>query len=177
MMQDNSSVIAEFIRYNNWANDEILKLCETLDAAELEATAPGTYGTLRETLAHMIWAQVSYIRRLKGSVADPSFSRNDNITVSQWRAYAAVVGDALLEVIINGNPTDLVREEEDGNFVEYLTQGLWMQIVLHGVEHRTNITTILEQIKRKPAGMELDGWGYMWNHQAKYQWKEGKTNG
>ena len=176
-MQDNSFIIAEFIRYNNWANDEILKLCEPLQDAELQATAPGTYGTLRETIAHMIWAQVSYIQRLKGSVAEPSFSRNDNITVSQWRAYAAVVGDALLEVIINGNPTDLVREEEDDNFFEYLAQGLWMQVVLHGVEHRTNITTILEQLKRRPPELELDAWGYMSNHREKYHWKAGKTNG
>jgi uncharacterized damage-inducible protein DinB len=36
---------------------------------------------------------------------------------------------------------------------------VYIQIINHGVEHRTNITTMLNQGLQKPPG--VDGWGYL----------------
>ena len=46
-----------------------------------------------------------------------------------------------------------------------------IQVVLHGVEHRTNITTILSGLG--VATPEIDAWGYMWAHREKFEVKEG----
>ncbi len=37
---------------------------------------------------------------------------------------------------------------------------LFIQVINHGIEHRTNITTILSGLGL-PAP-EVDGWGYIW---------------
>ncbi len=36
--------LIELIRYNNWANAQILAVCQELTAEQLAATVPGTYG-------------------------------------------------------------------------------------------------------------------------------------
>jgi uncharacterized damage-inducible protein DinB len=173
----NSEILAaEYLRHNIWATDQVLALCEKLDPHELDTTAPGSYGTIRDTIQHMVRADVSYTRRLGGRYVEPPFKWDDKPEIAQVRAYATQVGDALVEVVLQGKPDDLVREEENGNWVEYLAVGLWLQSVLHGVEHRTNITTILEQLNRRPPEIELDAWGYMFTHQDEFRWKEGTTN-
>ena len=49
----------------------------------------------------------------------------------------------------------------------------YMQVVNHGIEHRTNITTFLaSQGVQVP---EIDNWGYMAAHADRFQMKEGKV--
>ena len=38
-----------------------------------------------------------------------------------------------------------------------------IEVINHGVEHRTNVTTILAQLGIKAPG--IDGWGYLSSHQ------------
>jgi hypothetical protein len=38
-------LVAEFLRYNAWANGELLVACEKLSSEQLERRAEGTYGT------------------------------------------------------------------------------------------------------------------------------------
>ena len=63
-------------------------------------------------------------------------------------------------------PTDLVTEEEDGKQVHYQALAVFIQIINHGVEHRTNITTILNQGLAAPP--QVDGWGYLDAHPDRF---------
>lgn len=47
------NTLAEFFRYNRWANARVFKVCERADAALLIVDAGGTNGTVLSTLAHM----------------------------------------------------------------------------------------------------------------------------
>jgi uncharacterized damage-inducible protein DinB len=56
-------------------------------------------------------------------------------------------------------------------FFQNQARALFIQVINHGIEHRTNITTILSSLGL-PAP-EVDGWGYLWAHPDQFEMKEG----
>ncbi len=86
-------------------------------------------------------------------------------------AFASDVAPALLDAVQRIPPNHIVHEEEDGNTFDYQARGLFIQIINHGIEHRTNITTILSGLGL-PAP-EVDGWGYIWSHPDQFEMKTG----
>jgi len=165
------STLVELIRYNNWANTQILAACQELTADQLAATAPGTYGTIHETLGHIIYAEADYVGRMTGSRPQPPFNWEDGPGLADLSAFAVQVADALLDAAQHTPPTHVVHEEEGGLFIDYQARHLFMQAINHGIEHRTNVTTILSGLGL-PAP-EVDGWGYLFSHPDRFELEEG----
>ena len=149
------TTLVELIRYNNWANAQVLLACQQLTPHQLAATAPGTYGTIYATLEHIIRAEAAYMGRLTGVRPQPSFKWEDQPALAEISAFADQVADALLDTVQRIPPTHLVHEEEDGKFIDYIARHLFIQVIDHGIEHRTNITTILSS-SRSPR--PRSGW-------------------
>ncbi len=160
----------DYIRYNNWANQQLLALCGPLTEAQLATEAPGAFGSIRETLEHLLRAEADYVGRMTGVEPQPPFAWKSGASVAQMAAFAAQVGAALLETMERVGPLDLVHESAGKLHLHYQARVLFLQVVIHGVEHRTNITTLLNQWKL--ALPELDAWGLMWTHQAEFAVKE-----
>jgi uncharacterized damage-inducible protein DinB len=165
--------LLEFIRYHNWANAQILEVCKTLDAAQLDVAAPGTYGTIRNTLGHMIRAEADYIGRITGQRPEPPFKWEDGPSIDELASFAEQVAAELLGVVQHTPPTQMVHEEEDGQTIDYQARQLFMQAINHGIEHRTNITTILAGLGIPTP--EIDNWGYMFAHPDRFELKEGRV--
>ena len=165
------TTLAEFIRYNNWANQQILEVCQKLDDEQLAATMPGAYGTIRDTLEHIIEGEAFYAGLLTGRRPQPSFQWNAKPGFTEIMKYAAQVEDTLVEAINHVRPTDQISEEDQGNIFHYQALAVYIQIINHGVEHRTNITTILSagQITHP----DVDGWGYLSAHLDRFNYKAG----
>ena len=164
------TTLVELIRYNNWANAQVFAACQKLAADQLAAAAPGAYGSIRETLEHIIRAEADYVGRLTGNRPQPAFRWKDQAALADLFAFAGQVASALLDAIQRIPPTHIVHEEEDGSTVDYQARALFIQVINHGVEHRTNITTILSGLGL-PAP-EVDGWGYLWSHPERFELKE-----
>ena len=47
---------------------------------------------------------------------------------------------------------------------------LFIQVINHGIEHRTNVTTILSGLGL--TAPEVDGWGYLFAHPEPFELKE-----
>ena len=165
------SILVELIQYNNWANEQLLAICLDLPGEALAASAPGAYGSIHATLGHMIAAEADYVGRLTGAGPEPSFKWEERPSVAEIAGFAGQVARGMLEAIQRIPPEQIVHEEEDGNFVEYEARVLFMQAIEHGIEHRTNITTILNSLR--VALPELDLWGYATTHPARFKWQEG----
>ena len=170
MQNQPETFLIELIRYNNWANAQVIAACQTLSEEQFDAAAPGTYGSIRATLMHLLWAESDYIGRLTGDRPYPSFQRDHQPSPTDLSAFAGQVADALLATAQHISLSQIVHEEEDGNTIDYQACALFIQVINHGVEHRTNITTILSSLGL--ATPELDGWGYLFAHQDRFQLKE-----
>ena len=164
------TTLIELIRYNNWANAQVFAACQKLTAEQLAARTPGAYGSVHRTLGHLIAAEADYIARLTGSGPQPAFRWEDEPAVDELAAFAGQVAPALLDAVQRIPPTHIVHEEEAGNTLDYQACLLFIQVINHGVEHRTNITTILSGLGL-PAP-EVDGWGYLSAHPDRFALKE-----
>ena len=163
------STFTEFIRYNNWANQQVLQACQQLSEDQLAAMIPGAYGTIRDTLEHIIRGETHYLRLLTGSRPQPPFNWEARPGLADMATYAIQVGEALVDMAQRILPTDQVVEEDDGKQFRYQALAVFIQIINHGIEHRTNITTILNQgLHTSPA---VDGWGYLSAHADRFEIK------
>src|SRR5712692_6460896 len=158
--------LVEFIRYNNWANQQVLAACKNLSERQLAAMMPGAYGSIRDTLQHILRAEADYVNRMTGTGPQPSF-KEDGPSVAEMSAFAAQVGEALMDTVQRVRPTDLIREEWEGQQTRYQARALFIQVINHGIEHRTNITTILNSGQQSPP--DVDGWGYLWAHPDRFE--------
>ena len=171
MQNQPESILVELIRYNNWATQQVLAMCKGLSEEQLATSAPGAYGGIFDTLIHMIIAEADYISRMTGVFPQPHFQRGDDVSIDDLAIYADKVGAAFLDAIQRVAPDEIVHEEEDGLFMDYQARVLFMQAVIHGVEHRTNVTTILNSMGIELP--EMDGWGYLRAHAERLKLKEG----
>jgi uncharacterized damage-inducible protein DinB len=133
----------------------------------LETAAPGAFGSIRETLEHLVHADGFYLRLLTNDLPEPPFGWEDKPNLGILHTYAVLIGTRL-EAAALSVPPDVVlhRKRREGPNESFRALGIYIQIINHGVEHRTNITTILNQ-----AGLatpDLDGWGYMFANQAQF---------
>ena len=167
---EHEPILIELIRYNNWANAQVLAICQDLTADQLSATTPGAYGSIHRTIGHLLHAEADYVGRLTGTRPQPPFRWEDGPSLSELSAFAAPLASALLDAVRSIMPTQMVHEEEDGHTIDYQARLLFMQAIIHGIEHRTNVTTILNGLGITLP--ELDGWGYLFTHAAQFALKE-----
>ncbi len=62
-MNTSSPLAAEFLQYNRWANLHLIDALLTLTPEQLASSAPGTYGSIYDTLVHIIQAETRYYRQ------------------------------------------------------------------------------------------------------------------
>lgn len=154
-----NTALVEMFRQNRWANLRLLDLVAGLDPAVLDATEAGTYGTVGDTLFHIVRSEEGYLHRLRTGQPKPS-GRNDPFPgLTPLRERAAQSGDGLVDVAAQfqtgaAYPVDW----EDGQVYAVPAEILLVQAFQHSTEHRTQILTILSQQGIEVP--ELSGWTY-----------------
>lgn len=161
-----SSGLTDPLRQNSWATGQLLELCRGLTRAQLDASAPGNYGTILETLQHILGAEDRYRSRLTGTDS-PWPRRPEEIEdlgeLSRMNEDVAGFWDELAS-----NPFDPERTirfsyadpdpEDVGKEFDVKAGVLVAQAINHGNEHRAQIFTILTTIGVEAP--ELSGWTY-----------------
>jgi uncharacterized damage-inducible protein DinB len=55
-----TNALLELYRHKTWATLRLIEHCQRLDDKDLDATIPGTYGTIRDTLRHLVDSEEGY---------------------------------------------------------------------------------------------------------------------
>ena len=144
------------LHHNTWANGAIIEFCRGLDPATHESVSPGTYGTIERTLQHLIGAEQWYVQLLTGEVIGPRLRRNGSRpALDDLASVAAGTGARVVSVAESDDPSRHIKM--NGGRVS--TVGVVLaQLVHHGNEHRTQITTILGANGIEPP--PLSAWAY-----------------
>ena len=138
------------MQHDVWATEKLIERCRKLTAEQLELTTPGTYGTIRATLAHIVLADEGYLVRLLGKVLhEKQFRLNDLATLDDIATHLAHV-KAAVEQLFSGPPIDPDRIITDTPLrpagAPRFEMAAWApatQLIYHGVDHRSQIDTIL----------------------------------
>lgn len=159
--------MVELFQYNHWANQELMAICMGLGDEMMTASIPGSYGSIRETFAHILKAEISFLKRIHGIYPEPDFRWEDNPGLSQMAAYEAPLNNALVDTLQNVSATQNVHEEGNGWTFDYQARVIFMSVVYHGIAHRTDITTALNN--RGISLPEPDVWGYCSAYPERFQ--------
>ncbi len=81
--------------------------------------------------------------------------------------------ETLLDTLQRVPATQNVHEADDGWAFDYQARLIFMSVVYHGIAHRTDITTVLNN-KGIPLP-ELDVWGYQSAYPERFQSRVVKT--
>ena len=144
------------LRHNLWATATLLDFCRRLDPSTLEATAAGTYGTLGGTLQHLVGAEQWYVKLLTGEVIGAPIRRTEHHGLDELSTIVAATGSRILAVAAQDDAARVIQTNEGRRS----TVGVVLaQLVHHGNEHRTQVTTILGANGIEPPPVSARGYG------------------
>jgi uncharacterized damage-inducible protein DinB len=163
MMRDNesgdTSVLTTLFAHNTWANLKLLSFCERLSDEQLDATAIGCFGSIRDTLWHIVGAEVSYVERVNGKLPPKPPAPDQFPGFAVLKDAVRWAGDELLQLALSARKDTSVRQRPPRQPIEYKLASLIAQAINHSTEHRAQISAIITQLGMEPP--DMSGWQYM----------------
>ena len=164
------------LRHDVWATEQVIALCRGLEPAQLELTIPGTYGSVRRTLAHIVSSDEGYLVRMLGALLhDPPFRWEDDVTLEAVASHVPHVKDAVERLFAKGEidsdrlTTDTPLRRPDQPRFEMNVWAPLTQFVHHGNDHRAQIATTLSAHGIEPPDLQV--WPYAIELHASYEVK------
>ena len=154
-----TSVLTKLFGHNTWANLKLLDFCEHLSDQQLDATAIGCFGSIRDTLWHIVGAEVSYVERVNGKLPPKPLSANQFPGFAVLKDAVRWASDELLQLALSARNDTSVRQRPPRQLIEYKLASLIVQAISHSTEHRTQISAIITQLGMEPP--DMSGWKYM----------------
>ena len=146
-------ILADAFAHHIWATIRLLDLCADLDDAQLASTVPGTYGSILDTLRHLVDGDVFYLDVLRGGEPE-SFDKEASIPTlrSVMEAHDPIWQDLVARDL--DAATDVV-EYEDGGYETHAPLGIRLaQALYHGTDHRSQVCTALTALGIEPPAIE-----------------------
>lgn len=143
------------MRHDVWATQRLIARCRALSDGQLDLAVPGTYGTIRRTLTHIVRADEGYLQRL-GILAEPRIEETDTTTLDEIEEHLGQVGLGI-ERLYAQKDFDPDRRMHTRD-VELEPWVLITQFSNHGSDHRSQVCTTLSTHGLEVP--ELDVWAY-----------------
>lgn len=150
----------DLARHNGWATAQVLTFCQGLDESTLQATIPGTYGSITEILQHIVDSEASYLYRLTGAWPDHPWRGDRTVGLDVLAERAAVLATTLEQFLAGEWDSEKLGEARgDQGDVFAVRAGIFLtQALHHGNEHRAQVCSILGALGYEPP--DVSAWGY-----------------
>lgn len=153
-----SDTLTTLFRHHLWANLLLFERCAGLSLEQLDARIAGSYGSIAETLQHIVKAEQSYFARIS---TGKRYIRPENeppMTMAQMLDSLRTTGTGLLEWLGKVQAGDSVEIDWEGTPRSVSKAILFTQVINHATEHREQIKAILTELGIEPP--DLQGWAY-----------------
>ena len=153
--------LARLIDYTIWANHRVMRACATISPADFVRELAASHGSLRGTLAHMMWAEWIWLERWKGVSPPGPPDESELADVIALRDRWKVIEDhrrAWLDALPASAPMAPVAYRTMAGAAH--TQPLWQlvqHVANHSTYHRGQVTSLLRQVggRTVPTDMML----------------------
>ena len=153
-----TSLLADPFRHHTWANERLLEACAGLTPEQLEASSPGTYGPIINTLRHLIQADSFYLWVFNGQDY-PRIPGDNTLGVAELREANTLHSAGYEELLARTIDPDAAITERGDDFAFTTTMGVRLsQVIHHGTDHRSQVCTALTGLGMTPP--EIDVWAY-----------------
>lgn len=161
-----AAYVQRMARYNRWQNENLYGAATTLSDGQRKLDAGAFFGSIHGTLAHLLWADMTWMHRFHPSLP-PAPARPDNASFvtlcPDWNALvrsraafdASIIAwaDALDPAWLEG---DLTWTSSDGSRTRSLAK--WILVTHffnHQTHHRGQVHCLLTAAGAKPGDTDL----------------------
>lgn len=144
----NVSEVRKLYEYNRWANRRVVEACGAIDASAFTRHSGGSFGSIRETLAHIAWAEWLWLERWQHRSPKQAALPD----ASDLQAIARVIDDvargqqSFIEQISDDRLSERIAYINiKGERWEYTLAEMLQHLVNHSTYHRGQIVTLLRQ--------------------------------
>jgi uncharacterized damage-inducible protein DinB len=153
------SLLEDAFAHHVWATLRLVDVCLGLSPEQLGTSVPGTYGSILETMRHLVGADSSYLFVTSGE-RTPRIDE-DHMALPELRAAMEGHGAAWSRVLGEDLDPDavLVRRRDDGSET-HAPMGIRLaQALHHGTDHRSQICTALTTLGVEPPAVDVWDFG------------------
>lgn len=156
-----TSVMHHAFGHHTWATLRLLEACSTLPEDQLELAPEGTFGSIIDTLRHLVGADAAYLSLLTdGAVHEVHESTMDIGELATAMQSHVDAWQRLLERDLDPD-LDVVRHRDDGTD-SHAPMGIRLaQALHHGTDHRSQVCTALTLAGHEPPA--IDVWDFGWS--------------
>jgi uncharacterized damage-inducible protein DinB len=149
------SPIDEASAHHVWATQRLIDRCLELTRDQLEAAVPGTYGSILETMRHLVGADTYYLAHLTGDPAREIDS--DRLGLGELRVEMEADERTWIQLLAQDlDPDAVVRDVDEEGYERDATIGIRMsQAIHHGTDHRSQVCTALTTLGVEPPIIDV----------------------
>lgn len=152
--------VRTLVDYHYWGRDRVLAAVEPLTAAQFTQPLGNSFGSIRDTLVHIYWADRIWGERWHGRVPAIAFepaAYPDVASVRRaWTAHEQEIRALVEQFGEVGIQQPITYHSLSGKPSTELFWQLLQHVVNHGTYHRGQVTTLLRQLgAAPPKSMDL----------------------
>lgn len=154
------TVLHDAFDHHVWATIRVIDACLALPPEQLDTAVPGTYGSILETLRHLVNSDASYLWVLSDGTR-PQIE-GAKMDVAELRAAMEQNGPAWVALVdADLDPEELVVRHRDDGIDSHAPRSVRMaQALHHGTDHRSQVCTALTTLGVEPPA--IDVWDFAW---------------
>ena len=151
----NRSLLGDPFAHHVWATLRLVDTCLVLSPEQLSTGVPGTYGSILETMRHLVGADSSYLFALTGGRIP--VIEEDQMDLPDLRTAMERNGAAWSALLAQDLDPDLVvvRRRDDGSESHAPAGVRLAQALHHGTDHRSQICTALTTLAVEPPAIDV----------------------
>jgi uncharacterized damage-inducible protein DinB len=151
------TLLDDAFAHHVWATEVLIDVCAGLTPQQLDAPGPGTYGSVLDTLRHLVGTDCWYLTFFRD---DPrQIAEDAQASLPELRAAITANGRVWAEILAGGPDPEQDVPEQDGGWEFHAPMALRLaQVVHHGTDHRSQVCTALTAFGITPP--EIDLWVY-----------------
>jgi uncharacterized damage-inducible protein DinB len=154
-------ILSDAFEHHAWATVRLIDACADLPPDRLDTKVPGTYGSIIDTLRHLVGADSWYLYRCSGG-RTPRIEDDEEATMDLAALRTAMMEQATGWRELVARPLDpdavIVTHRDDGSETHAPLGIRLAQVLHHGTDHRSQVCTALTSLGVEPP--LIDVWDF-----------------
>ena len=160
-----AEILRDTFAHNAWATARLIDYCAELTPDQLQATAPGTVGSLQDTLKHILGAESYYSSLFSGETPNWDWQEDEPATIEQLRRWSADMRSFWQDLLDGPLDPETQLQQRHG----WIKPGAMLTQALHHANiHREQACSIITSMGLQPP--DLSGWAFARDTGRSHRW-------